>query len=170
MSANHSPSDSSSTSQANAARSRRRAWVQSSLAIATGYLFIALGVVGLMGLIEAQTPAQAPIAFTPPLLLILGLAQVVLATAGGYITALLAPAEPAEAVDLSNPHQPAFSPRSSVKHSLGLMLLTWAIWGISAIASPGQAPLSVQLLNFATAILGIGTGSWLRDRQLRSPS
>ncbi len=135
--------------------------VQSALAIAAGYLFIALGVIALMGFLETQSPLE----FTPTILIILGLTQLVLATAGGYITALIAPRSHDSSLDLeANP----FYKQTPFKHGLGLMALASILWIVSAILGHSQEPWPIQLLNLATAIFGIGTGAWLRQRQLKT--
>ena len=129
--------------------------VQSALAIAAGYLFLALGVIVIMGLIVLQGIEE----FTPTLLLILTITQLCLATTGSYITALLAPSKESP--------QPA---KSLVKHGLGLTTLVFILWLISAITSNGQEPWSIHFINLITALIGISTGTWLRSRQIQLTS
>lgn len=137
-----------------------RTGVQSGLAIAAGYLFLALGVIAVMGLFEAQAPQKV----TTTQLIALGLTQLVLATAGGYITALLAPRNRSASPTL--PENTAPTQQAPFKHGLGLMALAASLWVLSAILGQNQEPWTFQCLNLATAILGIGTGAWLRQRQL----
>lgn len=150
MPASLTPPESNPPSQAQAGLSTKQRWVQSVLAIATGYLFLALGVIAIMGILAIQGVEE----FTPTLLILLALIQLCLATAGSYITALLAPSQ-----DSSNPSQ------SLTQHAAGLATLVLLLWIISAFASNGQEPWSIQILNLATALIGISTGTWLRLRQ-----
>lgn len=155
------PSSPSSTAQATgqpAPQPRGKTWVQSGLAIAAGYLLLALGVIAIQGVLALQGRA----AFTPILFVSLALVQLSLATAGGYTTALLAP------------HNTASS-QSLTRHGYGLAALVLLLWLLSAIANQGLVgqppePWSSQLLNLATALIGIGTGTWLRLRQVIQPS
>ena len=130
-------------------------WLQSILAIATGYLFLATGVIAIMGILVLQGTEEFP----PNLLLLLTIAQLCLTTTGSYITALLAPSK--------NAPQPA---KSLIKHGLGLTALVFLLWIISAITSNGQEPGRIHILNLATALLGISTGTWLRLRQIQPTS
>ena len=143
-------------SRAQAGRLQKTSWVQSLLAIATGYLFLALGAIAIMGLLAVQGVAD----LTSTLLLVLTLVQLCLATAGSYITALLAPAQGA-------PHSVR---RLLVTHGLGLATLVIFLWLISAVAGNGQEAWPIQFLNLATALLGISTGTWLRSRQIQLSS
>lgn len=148
------PHSKSSTGEASLTDTRSKPWVQSILAIATGYLFLALGVIAIVGLLTLEGIE----AFTPNLLLLLLLtiAQLSLATTGGYITALLAPSKDSP--------QPA---QSLTTHGLGLAALVLILWLASAITNNGQEPWSIHILNLATALIGISTGTWLRNRQIQ---
>ncbi len=156
MSTNDLPSQLNPPSiPANPGKAPVKTWVQSGLAIATGYLFLALGVIAIMGLLVLQGIEEFP----PTLLLILTIAQLCLATTGSYITALLAPSKNAPQ-----------SAKSLIKHSLGLTSLVFILWLISATTSNGQEPWSIHILNLVTALIGISTGTWLRSRQIQSIS
>ncbi len=115
--------------------------VKSLIAVFAGYLLMALGVVGLFALVSGGT------SMTPTFFAIASLCNLAFATAGGYVTALLANDAP-------------------MIHGLGLMGLASGMWIVSAAAS-GQEPLAFQLANLAMTMLGILAGSYLRVWQQR---
>lgn len=141
MPASLTPPEPDSPAQPQAGQPTGKPWVQSLLAIATGYLFLALGIFIALGLL-ADTNITA---LTTCLRVVIPLAC---ATAGGYITSLLAPSKP-------------------IKHGLGLLELTFLLWLGSAILSPSALPWRLNLIFLAIALIGISTGTWLRHRQLQ---
>ena len=134
---------------------RFKAWVQSSLAIAAGYLFVALGCVALLSWLPLNASSAQPSMVWPPALL----AQLCLATAGGYSTALLAPR-----------FQSLAQHRSLIRHGVGLCAIAFLSWVAVAIAYGSVASTMPSIfmllgLDLLAALTGISTGVWLRIRQ-----
>ncbi|NJM57484.1 MAG: hypothetical protein HC857_08660 [Synechococcales cyanobacterium RU_4_20] len=113
--------------------------VRSLIAIFAGYLLMALGLVGLFALVSGETSV------TPGFLAIASLCNLALATASGYVTALLAHEAP-------------------MIHGLALVGLASGMWIVSAAAT-GQEPLVFQWVNLAMTALGVLTGAYWRAWQ-----
>lgn len=114
--------------------------VRSLIAIFAGYLLMALGVVALFALVSGD------LLVAPEFLAVASLCNLALATAAGYVTALLAGNAP-------------------VSHGLGLIGLASGMWVMSAMAASGQEPLVFQLVNFGTMVLGVLVGAYWRAHQ-----
>lgn len=120
-----------------------QSWIQTGVAIATGCLILMLGIVMAFGLLAGREVT----AFTIYLGIVMPLAS---ATAGGYLTSLLAPAKP-------------------VQHGFGLLGLTILLWLSSSSLSLGDLAGLLELVLFATSLIGIGTGTWLGHRAPAKP-
>ncbi len=117
--------------------------VRSLLAIFAGYLLIAVGVVSLFALVSLETAA------TSGFMAIALACNLAFATAGGYVTALLAGQSP-------------------FVHGLGLMGLASGMWIVSATSSASSyESLGFQLLNWGMMALGVLTGAYWRSHQQR---
>lgn len=117
--------------------------LQSAIAIATGALVMAIAltpVLAYMGLGDSLRSGFQG------LLLVLGC--LIAATAGGYLTALLAPSHPSS-------------------HALGLIEVVLLAVLITALPFASIWPWWLQPVGLASLVFGIGTGTWLRSRQLR---
>jgi hypothetical protein len=119
------------------------------LALAAGFATIALLGVGLTALLAKLIPSWAAEEGKPEFsssFVHLG-ASLLIATAGGYVTALVAEANP-------------------LVHVLALGIVVLALAALSALQSKGEQPIWFQLAQVAIAPLGVLAGGLLRLRVL----
>jgi hypothetical protein len=119
------------------------------LALAAGFATIALLGIGLTALMAKLIPSWAAEESEPEFssaFVHLG-ASLLIATAGGYVTALVAEANP-------------------LVHVLALGIVVLALAALSALQSKGKQPIWFQLAQVAIAPLGVLAGGLLRLRVL----
>jgi hypothetical protein len=119
------------------------------LALAAGFAVAMLAALGLRGVLRALAPSLAAVAARPDLgytVVNLG-ATFLAASAGGYVTAWIAAANP-------------------LVHVLGLALIILALAALSALQSRGQQPIWYQLAQVALSPLGVFAGGLVRLRAL----